>query len=227
MRIMEIPFSFKDRAHSQKVLAEFNDHFTKGLRKRGLENLGLYETGEIFVVSKNEIKNVDGLKSQKLWLYNGDSLAEAFIKSMDLVAVPVTLPDVLSSLSTGLINTAYAPSIGIVALQWQSKVSYLIEPPFAFHFQGFLLSSKAWRKIPIDLQKIVMKHANDYAKKISEDNIAEAAKALEIIKKQGVKVIKWPESDLGKLKGIRDGVLKELTGKVLSEDIVKKFNTKL
>ncbi len=227
VRIMEIPFSFKDRSHSQQVLKDFMPHFEKGLRKSGFESLGLYETGEIYMVSKNDIKDVKGLKDQKLWLYNGDSLAEAFIKSMDLVAVPVTLPDVLSSLSTGLINTAYAPSIGIVALQWQSKVSYLIEPPFAYHFQGFLLSSRAWRKIPIDIQKTVKRITSEYAKKISDDNIKEAAKALAIIKKQGVKVIQWPASDLEKLKSIRTGVLKELTGKVLSQDIVKQFKTKM
>lgn len=226
-RIMEVPFSFRDREHAKKVLKDFTPHFNEGLSKGGFESLGIYETGEVYMVSKNEIKNVTDLKEQKLWLYNGDSLAEAFIKSMDLVAVPVTLPDVLSSLSTGLINTAYAPAIGIIALQWQSKVSYLIEPPFGFHFQGFVLSTKEWRKIPIDIQKIVSAICSEYADKISEDNVKEASKALDAIKKQGVKVVQWPKSDLEKLKTIRADVLKVLTGKVLSQKIVDDFKTKM
>ncbi|NRA66503.1 MAG: TRAP transporter substrate-binding protein DctP [Pseudobacteriovorax sp.] len=224
VRLMEVPFSFKDRAHSQKVLAEFMPHFSQGLKAKGFENLGIYETGEIYLVSKNKIENVAGLKDQKLWLYNGDSLAEAFIKSMGLVAVPVTLPDVLSSLSTGLINTAYAPAIGIVALQWHSKVSYLMEPAFGYHFQGLLLSNKAFKRIKPEHQKIVKKYTEEYAKLISDINFQEAGAALSAIKSQGVKVVKWPDSDLKQLKDIRSKVINELSGKVLSKDVVNKFN---
>ena len=228
VRVMEIPFSFKDRAHSQKVLKEFTPMFEKGLSKKNFESLGLYETGEIYIVTKKEVKNIDGLKGQKLWLYQGDKLAEAFTKSLNLVAVPVALPDVLSSLSTGMIDASYAPALGIVALQWHSKVSYLVEPPFSYHFQGFMLSGKMWRKIRIDDQKVVKKIAAEYTKKISESNYKDGLTSLEAIKKQGVKVIKWPTADLASLNKVRDGVLQSLVNeKALSEGIVKKFNEKL
>ena len=227
IRVMEVPFSFSDRAHSQKVLAEFSDHFSAGLEKSGFKNLGIYETGEIYVVSKNKVASVEDLKKQKLWLYTGDTLAEAFIKAMGLVAVPLALPDVLSSLSTGLIDTAYAPAIGIVALQWQSKISYLAEPPFGYHFQGLLLSNKAWKNIKPEHQKIVEKITSEYQKKISEVNFSEANAAYEAIKSQGVKTVTWPEGNLTQLKAIRAKVLDELAGDVLSKDIIQKFKTKL
>lgn len=227
VRIMEVPFSFKDRAHSQKVLAEFSDHFSNGLEKNGFKNLGIYETGEIYMVSKNKVTSVKDLKNQKLWLYTGDTLAEAFIKAMGLVAVPLALPDVLSSLSTGLIDTAYAPAIGIVALQWQSKIGYLAEPPFGYHFQGLLLSDKAWKKIKPEHQKIVSQITAEYQKKISDVNFSEAKAAYDAIKKQGVKLISWPESDLSQLKVIRGKVIEELEGKHLSKEIIQKFKEKL
>lgn len=228
VRVMEIPFSFKDRAHSQKVLGELQRHFSKGLSKRGFENIGLYETGEIYIVSKNEVKDLGSLRNQKLWLYQGDKLGEAFTKALNLVAVPISLPDVLSSLSTGMINAAYAPTLGIVGLQWHTKVSYLIEPPFAFHFQGFVLSGKSWRKIRIDDQKVIKKVAAKYTKLISDSNYTDGAVSLEAIKKQGVKILKWPQKDMSKLTEVRTQVLSSMVQKkILSEDMVKKFKEKL
>ncbi|SMF59664.1 TRAP transporter substrate-binding protein DctP [Pseudobacteriovorax antillogorgiicola] len=228
VRVMEIPFSFKDRAHSQKVLSEFRDDFEKGLAKNGFESLGIYETGEIYIVTKNKVDSMDGLKGQKLWLYQGDKLAEAFSKSLNLVAVPVALPDVLSSLSTGMIDASYAPALGIVALQWHSKVSYIVEPPFSYHFQGFLLRGKDWRKIRIDDQKAIKKITAEYQKKISDSNYQDGLTSFEAIKKQGVKVIQWPKKDIAGLNKVRSEVLKSLVDKkALSQDIVNKFNTKL
>ena len=164
-------------------------------------------------------------------MYQGDKLGEAFTKALNLVAVPIALPDVLSSLSTGMINTAYAPTLGIVGLQWHTKVSYLMEPPFAFHFQGFVLSGKSWRKIRIDDQKLISKVAAKYAKKISDSNYADGTVSLEAIKKQGVKIVRWPESDVTGLTKVRSEVMdtlvkesvecgyrKKVQGKALSYD---------
>jgi TRAP-type C4-dicarboxylate transport system substrate-binding protein len=227
VRVLEVPFSFDTRKQAGEVLDQLRPYFHQGFAKNSFHELGLYEIGEIYIVTKNKIANVDGMQGQKLWLFEGDKLAEAFTKSLDLVAVPVALPDVLTSLSTGLIEAAYAPALGIIALQWHSKVNYLVEPPFAYHFQGFLLSNRAWGKMKDSDQKIVEEITTKYESKISKVNLEKAEEALAAIKKQGVKVIKWPESDIKKLKTLRGEVLKKLTGEILSKKAVSKVNQKL
>ena len=228
VRVLEVPFSFRDRAHSQKVLNDFNSTFSKGMSKNGFENLGIFETGEIYIVSKNKVADLNGLRKEKVWLYQGDKMGEALTTALKLVAVPVSLPDVLSSLSTGMISAAYAPTLGIVALQWHSKVSYLVEPPFAFHFQGFALSGKSWRKIRIDDQKTIKKIFAKYTKLISDSNYKDGLSSLAAIKKQGVKVIQWPASNKAEITKVRTDLMKTLVEKkVLSSGIVEKFNKKL
>lgn len=228
VRVLEVPFSFKSRKHAGAVLDALRPTFAKGFEEVSFESLGIYETGEIYIVTKEKAVNVDGLKGKKLWLLEGDKMAETFTKSLDLVAVPVALPDVLTSLSTGLIEAAYAPSLGIIALQWHSKVSYIIEPPFAFHFQGFLLGPKAWKKISDSDKKIVKDIAKRYEGMISETNLKEADKAFEAIKKQGVEVVTWPKSDLDRFATMRASVMKALVKEeVLSQNILDAFNKEL
>lgn len=220
IRVLEVPFSFKSRQQAGESMRTMKPYFSKGFEKNGYKNLGLYETGEVYMVSRNETSSLAKLKGQKIWVFEGDKLAEAFTKSLNLVAVPVALPDVLTSLSTGLIEVSYAPALAIIALQWQSKVSYVVEQPFGYHFQGFLLSQKAWKKIKPEDQKIVEQISNTYAQKISETNLTQADDAFAAIKKQGVKGIKWPESDVNALLKARDDIYQSLTGSLLSKDVV-------
>lgn len=122
-RAMEIPFTFyNDQAKATKTLNKLAPGFNQGLKSKGFINLGFYEIGQVYVVSTKKISNLNELKGVKIWSWEGDPLVEAMLESLDLVSVPLALPDVLSSLSTGIINAAYAPPLAILALQWHTKI---------------------------------------------------------------------------------------------------------
>lgn len=223
VRLLEIPFSFKNRSHSQKVLNAFKNEFNQGFSKKKFVGLGIYETGQIYLVSKKDIKSVAKLKGQKLWVYQGDKLAETFSKGLNLIGVPLPLPDVLSSLQTGIVDVAYAPAIGIIALQWHSKVNYIIEPPFAYHFQGLVLSQQAFNKVPSKKRAAFKAITERYAKTISDANFAQSDQSLKAIKSK-VKLIKWPSSDVKSLVTLRNKILADLGKKgIISKPAINKF----
>ena len=64
---------------------------------------------------KKKTESLESLKGLKIWSWHGDNLVDAMIKEMNLISVPAPLTDVLSSLSTGIIEAAYAPPLGILA----------------------------------------------------------------------------------------------------------------
>lgn len=238
IRVMEVPFSFKDRAHSRRVLNELRPYFAEGLKNAntspnarggqkdaGFQSLGFYETGEIYLASTNEISNVNELKKQKVWLLGGDKLAQSFISAMDLVAKQANFHEVLNQLSTKQIDTVYAPSLGLIALQWNTRVSHLVEPPFAYHFQGFILSNRAWNKIQEKDRKVILKLVEEYEKKISDVNLAAADEAFKTLtEKNGIKVVKWPESDIKDLQTLRGKITENLTGSVISKEVATRVS---
>lgn len=227
VRLLEVPFTFNSRQAARKGMEALSPEFSKGFTAKGYRLLGLYETGEVYMVSKNKIPNMAGLQGQKIWLMEGDKLAEAFTKSLNLVAVPVALPDVLTSLSTGLIDVAYAPALAIIALQWHSKINYIVEQPFGFHFQGFLLKGKWWDKMKPSDKKVVEDLAKVYARKISDTNLSQANAAFDAIKKQGAKPVAWPESDVKGLMSARNKILESLTGGLLSKKSILSLESSL
>lgn len=222
IRSIEIPFNYyHDEQKAIKAIQNQKPYFDKNLAKKGFVNLGFYSIGKVYVVSTKEVKSITDLKGIKMWAWEGDKVVQAMIKSLGLVSVPLALPDVLSSLSTGMIEAAYAPPLGILALQWQSKIKYLIDFPTAYTIGALLISQKKWDKISKENQQIIRKLATKHIDKANELAIEDNKKALLQLKKLGVKFVRFPKKDIAKAEKIRKRVIGLLEGEVLSSKTIK------
>ncbi|MCO4753126.1 MAG: TRAP transporter substrate-binding protein DctP [Bacteriovoracaceae bacterium] len=222
VRVVELPFNFlHEREKGMKALKGMASYFNQTIEKNGFVNLGFYEIGQVYVVSSKKVTSIPEMQGIKIWSWEGDKVVEAMISSLQLVSVPLALPDVLSSLSTNIIDAAYAPPLGILALQWQSQVKYLIDFPTAYSIGALLVSEKAFNKIPKQHQGKVKEIAKKYVDQANKFAVADNEEGLKILKKQGVEFIKFSEKDIARAEEIRSKVVKKLKGKVISEKAIK------
>ena len=226
VRAMELPFTFyQNQKKASETLVKLATEFSAGLRQKGFVNLGFYEIGQVYVVSTKKISTLDELKGTKIWSWEGDPLVQALLDSLQLVSVPLPLPDVLSSLSTGIINAAYAPPLAIIALQWHTKIKYLVDFPSGFSIGSFLLSQKAWDSISPDHQKKVMEISAKYVKEANDKSIVESETAKQQLKKSGIQFVSFPEADYKRAAAVRSLVVDKLKDKYISKkfiDLVEK-----
>jgi TRAP-type C4-dicarboxylate transport system substrate-binding protein len=139
----------------------------------------------------------------------------------------LALPDVLSSLSTGVIEGAYAPGIGIVALQWNTKIKYIVDFPISYSVGAFVISNASWEKvIPAD-QKIVNEITKKYEKDINSINLKDNQDALASMKSQGIEFIKFSDAEIKVAQGYRQEIVKVLKGKLFSDEAYKKLEAEL
>lgn len=217
-RVLEVPFNFKgDRAKAKKALIDMADHINDGFKKNGFVNLGLSEIGSVYFVSNKPIKSLNDLKGIKIWAWQGDKLVDTFVSEMNLVSVPLALPDVLSSLSTGIIGAAYAPPLAILALQWNTKVSHLLDLPLTYSFGAFLIGNKAFSKVPKKHQAKVIEISNKYIKEINEGNFNDNKQAMTGLQLSGIKFTKLDQADIKIADEIRVKILKKLEGPLFSK----------
>lgn len=224
VRAIELPFNFyDDEAKAMKALNENADYFNKSFEKNGFVNLGFYGIGKVYVVSTKKVENIDQMKGVKMWAWEGDKVIQAMMESLGLVSVPLALPDVMSSLSTGMVEAAYAPPLGILALQWQSKVKYLIDFPTAYTIGAFLISEKRWKKIKPEHQKLVREIAKKHIEEANKEAIKDNKESLAKLKELGVQFISFDKSDLTRAEEIRKEVISKLEEKVISKNMLKKL----
>lgn len=224
VRAMEIPFTFyDDQKKAGATLTKLAPQFNEGLKSKGFINLGFYEVGQVYLVSTKKVSNLNELKGIKIWSWEGDELVRAMIESLELVSVPLAIPDVLSSLSTGIINAAYAPPLAILALQWHTKVKYLVDFPTAFSVGALLVSDKVWSKIKPEQQKQIMELSKKYVTEANQKSIAENEDARAQLKKSGIEFVSFPKEDYQAAAAVRSKVVEKIKGKLISDKMIKQI----
>ena len=224
IRVLELPFTFyKDREKALRTMDKLSSHFDKKLDESGFINLGLVEIGQVYFVSKRKVQNLQALNGLKIWSWQGDKLVNTILKEMKLISTPLALPDVLSSLSTGIIDAAYAPPLGIVALQWHTKIRYLINFPLAYSIGAFLIDKKRWLKINSQDRMTITNIGKKYEKIINASNAKDNQEALSAMKSLEIQFLDFPKSDIVEGRKVRDQVVEKLKGSYFSQEIYDKL----
>ena len=227
-RVLELPFTFfKNKEKASKVLKKMSPFLNEKFKKSGLIGLGMFDIGMVYFISKKKINNLFDLGGIKIWSWDGDRLVETILNVMNFISVPLALPDVLSSLSTGIIEATYAPPIGILSFQWNTKVKYIIDFPLTLSIGALLISQKYWKKISLEHQNKIIRISEKYVNKINISNKKDNEDALDIIKKSGIKLIEFPKEDIEKGKKLRIKVIERLKGKLFSIEFLERFEREL
>jgi len=233
VRVMEVPFTFLDnREKAWFTLQVMNKKlFNSGFESKGFKNLGFFEIGKVYLVSTEKVTKIGELKGRKIWAWSGDDISSSLITSMKLVGVPLGLQDVLTSLSTGIIDTAYASPMGVLALQWQTKIKYLVNYPVTYSVGALLIKQKFWDKIPTDpknpekdYRSIVKKIIEKHVVKANKRTIQENVDALNAMKEMGIEFLSFPENSIVEGRKIRQEVIDTLGGKLFSKEAVAYYN---
>ena len=212
-RALELPFLYNDIDEIDFVRERFMEEIEQGYRDNGYEMLGWMEVGFIYFFSREPIRSLDDLQERRIWHWQGDPIGKAFFDASGIAPVPLSIIDVYTSLSTGLIDTVYCPPLGAIALQWFTKARYLTDLPITYVIGTTVLSTKAFAKMNPGDQKIVrevMGRANQLLDETSRSDNQEAREALAA---QGVEFVEPPDETRAKW----DEIAARATEKLISE----------
>ncbi len=127
--VLQIPFLFQTYEEVDTVLAKMDTFFRKGLEDRGYVLLGWSEGGFIYLLSNKPILTVADFRKTKVWVWEESPMPKAVMDEAGVSAIPLSVPDVLVALQTGMVETVYAPPTGAIALQWFTRVKYMTNVP--------------------------------------------------------------------------------------------------
>jgi TRAP-type C4-dicarboxylate transport system substrate-binding protein len=203
-RVLELPFLFKNIEEIDYVRNRFMPEIAQGYRDNGYEMLGWMEVGFIYFFSRVPINSLDDLKERRIWNWQGDPIGTAFFDASGLSPVPLSIIDVYTSLSTGLIDTVYAPPLGAIALQWFTKTKYITNVPMANGIGSLVVSRRFFQDLPQDLQKLLKRTGKETGEKLVAATRTDNVNALEILKERGMTMVTGAEDlESGAVEDIR------------------------
>jgi TRAP-type C4-dicarboxylate transport system substrate-binding protein len=220
-QIYSLPLMFRSFEEVDYVRKHLDQRIAQGLEKGGFVTFGIAEGGFAYVMSTVPIRTVQEMRRQKVWIPDNDTMILETVRAFDITPFPLSIADVQAGLQTGLINTVTTPPIGAVALQWHTQINYLMYEPFLYIYGVLAVDRKAFEKISTHDQQIFREIMERIFRELDSLNRKDNVKALEALRKQGVKFIKPLDKAMEKWYHDAEAVPKRLirAGK-LSQDMV-------
>jgi TRAP-type C4-dicarboxylate transport system substrate-binding protein len=226
VRILDSPFLFKSYEEVDHVKKTFEDEFTKAFDDGGFVNLGWAEVGFIYVLTNAPVQGPEDMKNVKMWMWEGDPIAEAAFQAMNIHAIPLTITDVLTSLQTNLINGVYTSPLAAIALQWFSRVKYMLDVPLADAAGAVVISRKKFDELPPDLREILVRNGRKYMSQLTAMSRQENARSIETLKKNGIVLTHPPSKEvLASFDDIGSRARRLLVGKLFTDDLLQKVES--
>jgi len=218
-RVMAIPFLFHSYEEVDEVSARLQPLFKERFEEQGLYFSAMTEVGFIYTFSNEPRLTIADLQRAKTWAPSNDPLTSAFLNTLDISPITLSIPDVLSSLQTGLIDTAFNSLYGSIVLQWYTKAPFVTDAPYGYAYGALILSAKAVAKLSDEQRAIVdaaaAKHFNILIDKTRQSN----EESRSVLIDQGVKFVETTPEVLDNLEQFRDQTIDEVTGSAFSEEI--------
>jgi TRAP-type C4-dicarboxylate transport system substrate-binding protein len=221
IRVLDLPFLFFNYDEVDHVLERMRATFEQRFADRGFILLGWAEVGFVHFFSKEPIETQQDLKARNLWVWQDDPLAQAYFEALGVSPTPLAVTDVLTSLQTDLVDTVYTSPLGVIALQWHTKISYMSSLPMADATGAVLVSKKAFDRLPAKYQKLLKEVTPQHMRRLVLQTRADNARSIEVLRQRGLKVVPPPPPE--KLEGfLATGrqAQESLVGKLYSREIL-------
>ncbi len=221
-RVMAIPFLFNSYEEIDYTLTGLLPTFKKKFQKKRLELVAMTEVGFIYAMSTQPVATLSDLQNSSNWSPAGDPVSESFLTALGISPVQLSIPDVLSSLQSGLVDTVYNSLYGSIVLQWFTKAKYITDVPYGYAYGVFLLDGRAFGKLPEKYKKIIHTAAAEHFPALLRNTRASNLESRQVLLKRGVTFVKADKATIRLLREKRDEAVQQLVKKSLSPKIYAK-----
>jgi TRAP-type C4-dicarboxylate transport system substrate-binding protein len=222
MDVFQIPFLFDNYDEVDYVLEKMGAFFTKGFADEGYILPSWSEGGFIRLMSTRPVASLDDLRKAKIWTWEDAPMAKAIFEEAGISAIPLSLPDVLVGLQTGLVEVVYAPPSGAISLQWFTKTKYMTDVPVMYLIGGIVIKKSTFNSLPPEHGQTVLTLCAKYMDRLKSQVRKENQEAIQVMTKHGVTLIRPSEAQIDEFKSLSTKAMNRQIGKSFSKEVKDK-----
>lgn len=195
IQVYSMPFIFRSEDEIDYARERMDPLLIESLKDAGFVTLGFVEGGFAYLMSGQPVRGMEDLPGKKVWIPEGDRVNRGVFEDMGISPIPLPLPDVLTGLQTGLVDTVGASAIGAIALQWHTRVKYVTDIPLIYLHGALLVDRRAFSRLDAKDQVVVREVMAEIATRLKHETRLDDKKARQALKDQGITFLKMsPEA---------------------------------
>jgi TRAP-type C4-dicarboxylate transport system substrate-binding protein len=227
MDVLQIPFLFQTYEEVDSVLKKTDSFFRKGFEDNGYVFLGWSEAGFVYLMSTLPISSVADLRKAKVWIWEESPMSKAIFDEAGVKAIPLTVPDVLVGLQTGLVDVVYVPPTGAISLQWFTKIKYMTDVPLVYLAGGVVVKKDIFKQIPQTSQNFILESYQQHLEQLKTITRNENRDAVKVMVKNGVKIITPTKDQVDEYKRLSNKAMGHISGQTFSKKVLDEVTSLL
>jgi TRAP-type C4-dicarboxylate transport system substrate-binding protein len=217
--VLQIPFLFQKYEEVDAVLAKMDSFFRKGFEDNGYILLGWSEAGFIYLMSTVPISSVANLQKAKVWIWEQSPMSKAIFDEAKVSAIPLSIPDVLVGLQTGLVNVVYSPPTGAISLQWFTKIKYLTDVPLVYLAGAIVVKKETFQQISPSDQSALIEISRRHLDQLKAVTRNENREAIQVMIKHGTKIVTPSKDQIDEFKKLSSQAMSRLGSQSFSKKV--------
>ncbi len=227
LRIMELPFMFRTVEEVEVGHEALDPIFEQRLRERGFHLLGWAEIGFVYLFSQQPVRTVADLQAQRMWLWEGDPLAQALLEEIGVSPIPLNIIDVLTSLQTGIVNTVYVTPYGCLSLQWFTRLQYMTDLRLTHSIGAVVLSASAFDRVSPEHQAMITRIADDTFARLNQATRRQNEESIAAVVEARIERVELTASTITNFNAIGRRVWQSLAGELYEPELLDRLTAAL
>ncbi len=208
--IYGLPFLFSDLDQVSAARQALDDKLAAELQAKGYRMISISGVGFAYLMSNRDIASREALQASKVWVPQGDLIAERTFRAGGISPVPLPLADVFTALQSGLIDTVGNTPAGAIALQWHGGLKQILDLPLTYVAGFVVVDERAFGKLSAEDQQVLLAAFRRGGERIDQNNREADAQALEALVELGVEKVAVSEQEVLRWRQIGEQVGEQL-----------------
>lgn len=217
-RVMALPFFFRSYEEVDRVSEGLMPIFRKSFNEKGMELIALTEVGFIYTMSTTPRITTQDLQKSKSWSPAGDPIATEYFSSLGVSPISLSIPDVLTALQTGMVNTVYNSLYGSIVLQWFPKAKFITDTPYGYAYGVFALDRKKFSKLPDKYARLIHEAAEKHFSELLLQTRKSNQDSRKVLLDNGVTFVSSSPEVIDELIMYRDQTVEKMVGNYFTHE---------
>ncbi len=195
VHVLSLPYLFRNYGEVQYVRDGIKKELYNRFLEKGYVVLAWGDAGFAYQFSKVPLTSQSIARKQKFWQWGNDPVGAAMFKAIGVTPISLSIADVMTSLSTKLIDAANSTPGTAVALKWYTKFKYMSEYPPLCVQGASIVRKDQWDKISPKSQNLIKTMSQKYYDEYVALNRKADMKAISLLKKAGIEIVRVSDKD--------------------------------
>lgn len=177
----KVPLLYRNFDELEHVMAKMAPVLEERILDKGFVVLCWIDSGWVRIFSKKPILTPEDMRESKLFTWAGDPKQTDLLKKMGFRPIAIDSTEIVSSLTTGLVDTVPMPPFYALASQTYSTAPYMLDFNYAPITGAIVITKAMWNRFSEEEQAAMKAAAIEAGKEMTVSGRKESEESIQVM----------------------------------------------